>query len=60
VMTSDVLKDVRKALDRIPRVPGTGLADYERALRNMERDGLTLPPGLTKTIAELADAFGGT
>jgi hypothetical protein len=59
VMASDVLKDVRNALDRIPRVPGTALADYERALRNMERDGMTLPAGLTKTVAELADAFGG-
>ena len=59
VMPDEVVDRVRAALDRIPRIPGSGIKDYERRLRSMEREGTKLPPGLTSTVAELADAYGG-
>jgi pSer/pThr/pTyr-binding forkhead associated (FHA) protein len=59
IMSNDVLDRIRAALDRIPRVPGTGMADYERSLRTMAREGEPVPSDLTGVIAELADAYGG-
>ena len=59
IMTDKVLDQVREALSRIPRIPGTGLRDYERTLRVMAKDGEAIPARLTPTIAELADAYGG-
>lgn len=59
IMSDTVLDSVRSALDRIPRVPGSGIKDYECRLRAMARDGVPVPPGLTATIAEIADAYGG-
>ena len=59
IMSNDILERIRAALDRIPRVPGTGMADYERSLRSMSREGQEVPPELTGVIAELADAYGG-
>jgi hypothetical protein len=59
VMPDDVMDQVRAALDRIPRVPGNGIKEYERRLRAMEREGTKVPPGLTSTVAELADAYAG-
>lgn len=47
------------ALDRIPRVPGTGLEEYEQALRKLNREGIPVPPQLVALIAELSDAYGG-
>ena len=59
IMSTEIVDAVRTALDRIPRIPGTGMADYEQRLRLMTKEGLELPPGLTETIGELADAYGG-
>jgi hypothetical protein len=58
IMSDASLERVRSALDRIPRVPGSGLADYEVALRSMGREGLEVTPRLMATIGELADAYG--
>lgn len=60
VIEPDVLDRVRKVLDRIPRVPGTALRDYERRLRGLRADGTPVPDELTAGIAELADAYGET
>jgi hypothetical protein len=59
VMSESVLDGTRAALDRIPRIPGTGIKEYELRLRQMAKEGVKLPDGLTSTIAELADAYGG-
>jgi pSer/pThr/pTyr-binding forkhead associated (FHA) protein len=58
LMAPETIEQVRGALDRIPRVPGTGLRDYEQALRMIAREGAPVPPELVTAIAELADAFG--
>ena len=58
LMQEDVLEQVRSALDRIPRVPGTGMRDYEQTLRTMAREGEDVSAKLTATIGELADAYG--
>jgi len=58
IMTEDSLSRVRSALDRIPRVPGSGLSDYEVTLRSMAREGLEVSPRLMATVGELADAYG--
>ena len=57
-MNNQVLERVRDALDHIPRIPGSGLSEYEKTLRTMEREGAAVPAGLTATIAELADSYG--
>ncbi len=59
IMDDEILDQVRGALDRIPRVPGTGLSNYEHALRAMVKEGAQVPPALMTTIAELSDAYGG-
>jgi hypothetical protein len=59
IMTTEVVDAVRHALDRIPRIPGTGIADYEQRLRLMAKEGTVVPDGLTENIAELADSYGG-
>ncbi|HVI02536.1 MAG TPA: FHA domain-containing protein [Enhygromyxa sp.] len=58
VMQDAVIKRVRSALDRIPRVPGTGLVDYEAMLRSLAREGVDVPSHLMAEVGELADAFG--
>lgn len=58
IMTEVSLERVRGALDRIPRVPGGGLSDYEVMLRAMAREGIEVSPRLMATIGELADAYG--
>lgn len=57
VMTHPMMEEVRAALDRIPRVPGTGIKDYEHRLRALERDGTDVSPSLRAAVAELADAY---
>lgn len=57
VMSKDVLGQLRKVLDRIPRVPGSAMRDYERKLRQMSTEGVEMTPGLTGKIAELVDAY---
>ncbi|MFO0636048.1 MAG: FHA domain-containing protein [Nannocystaceae bacterium] len=59
VMDATTLESLRSALDRIPRVPGRGLQEYEQTLKQLARDGTTVSPELLRTIAELADAYGG-
>lgn len=59
VMQEDLLERIRAALDRIPRIPGTGITDYEKRLRAMAREGEHVPSELTIVIAELADAYSG-
>jgi pSer/pThr/pTyr-binding forkhead associated (FHA) protein len=58
VMQDPVIKRVRSALDRIPRVPGTGLVDYEGTLRALSREGVDVPSRLMAEVGEIADAFG--
>ncbi len=58
VMTETVVERIRSALDRIPRVPGQGIREYERRLRRMSREGSSVDPALLAAIAELADAYG--
>jgi hypothetical protein len=58
VMQDAMLKRVRSALDRIPRVPGTGMAEYETLLRAMSREGVDVPGRLMAEVGEIADAFG--
>ncbi|RMG99021.1 MAG: FHA domain-containing protein [Deltaproteobacteria bacterium] len=53
------LDRVRAALDRIPRVPGTGLRSYERTLRTLGQEAGTVPPELEAAVSELADAYAG-
>jgi len=59
IMTDEMVDSIRAALDRIPRIPGTGIADYEQRLRLMMKEGTAVPQSLTDNIAELADAYGG-
>lgn len=58
IMSDDLLEQVRRTLDRIPRVPGTGLADYELALRSLKGEGVEISSGLLVSVAELSDTFG--
>lgn len=57
VMNPDTLDAIRVVLDRIPRVPGTALKDYELKLRELSAEGEPLPPRLMQAIGELADAY---
>ncbi|MEM6993067.1 MAG: FHA domain-containing protein [Myxococcota bacterium] len=57
ILEEDVLNSIRQVLDRIPRVPGTALKDYELKLRELAADGAELPPRLMQAIGELADAY---
>lgn len=59
VMSGPVLVDLRRTLNFIPRVPGSGIEDYEQALRAMQREGTEIPPDLMKAISEFRDAFAG-
>ncbi len=58
VMQDVMIKRVRSALDRIPRVPGSGLADYESTLRALSREGVDVPSRLVAEVGEIADAYG--
>lgn len=58
IMQDAMIKRVRSALDRIPRVPGTGMADYEATLRALSREGVDVPGRLMAEIGEIADAYG--
>ena len=57
ILDDEVLNAIRQVLDRIPRVPGRGIKDYEDRLRSMAAEGQTLPPRLMQVIGELADAY---
>lgn len=58
IMQPAVIERIRSALDRIPRVPGTGLRDYETALRTMTREGQDVSPKLMADIGEILDTYG--
>jgi hypothetical protein len=58
VMEEAMLERVAKVLDRIPRVPGSSLRDYENRLRMLVTEGIEVPDKVRRTIAELADAYG--
>lgn len=59
VLETGTLDAIRGSLDRIPRIPGTGLVSYERLLRELAREGTELSPRLVGGISELVDAYGG-
>jgi len=59
VMRPETLDEVRLALDRIPRIPSSGITEYERCLRGLEREGVAVPSELARAIGEIADAYGG-
>lgn len=59
VMTNKTLLDVRRCLSRIPRVPGSGMEEYEAKLRALKREGVPVSDLLMNSIAELRDAYGG-
>lgn len=59
LMSDDIIAALRGALDRITRIPGTGLEDYERTLREMSKEGVEVSRHLMSTIAEFSDAYGG-
>ena len=59
LMANDTVESIRVALDRIPRVPGSGMRDYEALLRQLAKEGQTVPPELMRAIAELTDAYAG-
>lgn len=59
LMSDEIIAALRGALDRITRIPGTGLEDYERTLREMSKEGVEVSRHLMSTIAEFSDAYGG-
>jgi pSer/pThr/pTyr-binding forkhead associated (FHA) protein len=59
LMANETVESIRVALDRIPRVPGTGMRDYEALLRGLAKDGTVVPDELIRSIGELADAYSG-
>jgi hypothetical protein len=58
LMRPEVITRIRDALDRIPRVPGSGLVDYDATLRAMSREGVEVAPKLIAEVAEIADTYG--
>ena len=58
LMQTEIIDRVRGALDRIPRVPGHALVDYEQQLRRLQRGGHETAGEVLATIAELVDAAG--
>lgn len=59
LMSTEVIADIRSALNQIARIPGKGLSEYEKKLRELSREGTQVPKALMTTIAELRDAYGG-
>ncbi|MCA9648537.1 MAG: FHA domain-containing protein [Myxococcales bacterium] len=59
VLDTKTLEQIRGALDRIPRIPGSGLQAYEQVLRELGREGVELSPSLVGGIGELVDAYAG-
>lgn len=57
IMQDEVLEQIRGALDRIPRIPGSGLGEYERLLRQLSREGQEVSPRLMAAIGELSDTY---
>lgn len=58
VMQAEVLTRIRAALDRIPRVPGSGLVEYEKTLRTLAREGHEVSSLIMSDVSEIADAYG--
>lgn len=57
VLEAKRIDEIRGALDRIPRIPGRGLQQYEQVLRELAREGAVLSPALVGGIGELVDAY---
>lgn len=57
ILSENVLSETREALDRIPRIPGSGLSAYESTLRRMQAAGQRIPAALLSSIAELRDSY---
>jgi len=49
---------VREVIDRVSRIPGQGLRDYERRLRTLRKEGVEVPARLNTAVAEMSDAYG--
>ncbi len=58
LMEASVVDRVRGAMDRIPRVPGRAIADYEEHLRRLQRGGHDGAGTVLAAVAELVDAAG--
>jgi pSer/pThr/pTyr-binding forkhead associated (FHA) protein len=58
IMSDPVVDSIRAALDRIPRIPGRGLEDYEQTLRALQREGVEVPRALAGAVSELTDTYG--
>ena len=57
MMSDQTMESIRQSLDRIARIPGSGLRDYEQTLRAMAREGDVVPRSLRERVAELADSY---
>ncbi|MCR9165465.1 MAG: FHA domain-containing protein [Nannocystaceae bacterium] len=58
LMEPAVVDRVRGAMDRIPRVPGRAIADYEAQLRRLQRSGHGGAAAVLAAVAEMVDAAG--
>lgn len=58
LMPPDVVDRIRGAMDRIPRVPGHAMSDYEEHLRRLQRGGHEEAGQVLTAVAELVDAAG--
>lgn len=58
VMRVSIVDRLRGAMDRIPRVPGHAMVDYEQQLRRMQRAGNPDAGEILTVVAEFVDAAG--
>ncbi len=58
VMRPEVLEQLGGVLDRIPRVAGHAIADYEQHLRRLQRAGNLEAGEILGTVSEIVDATG--
>lgn len=58
LMQIDVVDRIRGALDRIPRVAGHALVEYEEQLRKLKRAGHETAGEVLAMVAEIVDAAG--
>lgn len=58
LMQSAVIDRVRGAMDRIPRVPGHAIADYEQYVGRLQRAGSEEAGEVLAMVSELVDAAG--
>ena len=58
LMSAEVVDRIRGAMDRIPRVPGHAMLDYEDHLRRLQRTGREEAALVLSAVSELVDAAG--